>query len=201
MSSLRQQLRADEVMRVIKPQLDAQETIPAPMNPDSEPPVDPAIRRRFEVDVANRINRGLRLEWNKVGGFFVVKEKSPANVWVARFSIYSKETSFDPKGRLPFKMPDERDVQEFCEANLEIKYDTGDRDKDAAAFEADSATAMAARKATERKEGEELRLAILTGGDVRRFAKGLEHAGYFGDNGSFRGHYQVQADLKKPEGE
>lgn len=97
-------------------------------NPTSPPPVEPGFLYHLSR-IGERINQQLRPHWMSHYGCFAIQELQPngewRNVYLATDDIRSHEGNMRPYHPL-----DMRIVDDFANCCLEIKYNTGDLEKD-----------------------------------------------------------------------
>lgn len=135
-------------------------------NPTSEPPVPPGFMYHLNA-ISNRLGRPHRPYWMKKEGCFGIQARFEGGEWRTIFMAYDPMTAH--KGNEHPYMPlDTRVIDELAEACLEIKYNTGDTEKDRQMDEYD----RAARAGREEEADEEKRVGEIAGKITAGLANG-----------------------------
>lgn len=168
------------------------EARPGP-NPESPPPVDPSFLRRLD-DVSRRVGRPHRPHWMRENRIWGIQARGDDGQWNTVLAVYDEQTQWEGN-QFPYRPLDERTIRELCEAALEIKYDTGDIDRDRA-LHAESEKQRLANIKDRRDVAEVERIAALvTGTDPARFERFAKHVGYHGADVGFT-EFFPGADIK-----
>jgi hypothetical protein len=181
-----------------QPKRPAQKPEPPP-NPREQPPFPHVFADRLER-IAFRIGRPLRVHWMRDMRIWSAQELD-ATGWKTVCAFYDPERATE---RCPFPYINvdvewDRCLRELCEACLEIRYNTGDVEKDRALREKEAEESMvAARAKADQQQIEEIAEAV-TGGDPKYMAKAIRHEQYHGVGGAGFRQYWRGVGLPKRE--
>jgi len=150
-------------------------------NPTCAPPVDRGFTYHLDV-ISNRVGRKHRPYWMQKYKCWGIQALNDAGQWQTVFMAYDEMTAH--KGNEHPYMPlDTRIIDEFANVCLEIRYNTGDIEKDRLMREADAAYAAAvAEQAEDARQIEHIAgvftkaLAGTDEGDHKRAAKALRYS-------------------------
>lgn len=150
-------------------------------NPTSAPPIDPSFYHHLDV-ISHRLNRQHRPHWNAKYGCWCIQAQEPNGEW--RNVYIACDDARSHEGNLRPYMPlDLRVIHDFANGCLEIKYNTGDIEKDRQMDQIDRDMASAAAEAAQHEAGiaEMARnlVAGASGGDPednRRAAKAIRYS-------------------------
>lgn len=165
-----------------------------PPNPDFAPSVSDGFRLRLAT-VADRIGKRLRPYWMQKMRIHGIQEQQPNGQWATIFACYDEDaaTATHP---YPYRPLDERAIKELCEACLEIRYNTGDRDKDKMLRDRDADERVAKAKETSDQQQVEEIAARISNGDSKRMGKLIRHEQINGVGGDGFREFFPGADLK-----
>lgn len=168
---------------------------PNPMNPPAvEPSVVDDLRR-----IAQRTGRQLRFYWMKETRIWAVQVLQPNGQWECVVHNYDEDGAWE-RNPYPYRPCDKRFLDEICEADLKIKYGTGDTGKDHEMARANMAAKEAASKAKKFDDGAEMIERMVTGDDPRRFFRLLGHEEAHGGGGvKFTEFFQVARNTPLPD--
>lgn len=137
-------------------------------NPDREPPLDPMWQHELDI-IGNRVSKKYRWYWMKENRIWSIQVYRGGDNWQTVHCVYDENGQWHGN-QTPFKMVDRRDLEEFCQTDLGIKY--GDIGLEAMKKRNDALDA-ASEKAKEiaDKRKSEIIHAAMTGGDATRMMR------------------------------
>jgi hypothetical protein len=146
-----------------------------PRNPDKPPPLDPFMVSELKR-LGHAVGKEYRWHWMEVSRIWSIEVRVNADKWQTVFAVYDEDKACEGTWE-PYKHPDRRDLEEFCESDLAIRYGTGDLDKDMALRNKEVDERGEMKKAKAHADNLMAIFQAVTRGDPKRHDRFLDHVG------------------------